>query len=344
MSANAPDSPSVCIIVPVLDGGENFALCLQSLAALSPRPAEILIVDDGSSDDSRGQAQGAGFKVLRTPHLHGGPAAARNLAAARTQADLLFFVDADVRVPADAVARVVESFRAEPALAALYGSYDDRPSAPDFLSQYKNLFHHFIHQDATGAATSFWSGCGAIRREVFTRLGGFSDAYRRPSIEDIELGYRLKKEGYQTRIIKRLQVTHLKRWTLAALVNSDVRYRAAPWAQLILRDHEFPADLNLKLSHRLSVMAAYALLDAAVFSAAPLALGCIIGLYLLNWRLYRFFAARRGVRFALAAVPLHWFYYLYSGLGFMLGLAWWLLPLTPSPNRKRRGLGEGVRG
>src|SRR5439155_18197341 len=115
------------------------------------------------------------------------PAVARNLAAGEARGAVLFFVDADVRLAPDAVARVQTEFQSDPGLAALFGSYDQLPAAPNFISQYKNLLHHFVHQDSADEGTSFWAGCGAIRRDIFASLGGFNTGYRRPSIEDIEL-------------------------------------------------------------------------------------------------------------------------------------------------------------
>ena len=328
----SPEPWHVSIIVPVYNGGEAFVRCLDALAALAPPPGEIVVVDDGSSDGSSARAQQASFRVLHTGSVRSGPASARNLGARQAQGEILFFLDADVEVRHDAVAQIIEPFCDAPCLAAAYGSYDDAPAASNFVSQYKNLFHHFVHQDASGAGTSFWAGCGAIRRDIFLRLGGFNTAYKRPSIEDIELGYRLKKMGYQTQLLKCLQVTHLKQWTLGSLLESDVRDRALPWAQLILREREFPADLNLKVSHRLSVVLVFVMLGALastiVAPAGLMAAGaCALLLLVLNLRLYRFFAARCGVWFVLRAIPLHWSYYLYSGSAFALGVVMWLQSL-----------------
>ena len=61
----------------------------------------------------------------------------------------------------------------------------------NFLSQYKNLLHHFVHQGSSSDATTFWAGCAAVDRKVFVDIGGFDAArYDQPSIEDIEMGYR----------------------------------------------------------------------------------------------------------------------------------------------------------
>ena len=185
-------------------------------------PHEVLVIDDGSEDDTVGIVQQRRCRVLRTSQAHSGPAQARNLGAVQAQGDVLLFLDADVTPHPDVVARVQAAFAADPNLDALFGSYDDHPSAPNFLSQYKNLFHHYVHQHGAETASTFWTGCGAIRREVFMRLGGFTADYGRPCIEDIELGYRLSSQGGSIRLDKALQVTHRKRWTASNLLRIDI--------------------------------------------------------------------------------------------------------------------------
>jgi hypothetical protein len=70
----------------------------------------------------------------------------------------------------------------------VFGSYDDSPPAPAFTAQYKNLIHRYYHQRPRREASTFWAGCGAVRRSVFLGLEGFDvERYRVPSIEDIEL-------------------------------------------------------------------------------------------------------------------------------------------------------------
>jgi hypothetical protein len=146
----------------------------------------------------------------------------------------------------------------------LVGSYDDAPESADFLSQYKNLMHHFVHQRSRREACTFWSGCGAIRREVFLEHGGFDESYERPAIEDIELGYRLFQAKRKLVLDPRIQVKHLKKWTFWGLLKSDVLDRGIPWTELILRDRRMPNDLNLQLSQRVSVALSFVLVALAL--------------------------------------------------------------------------------
>jgi GT2 family glycosyltransferase len=235
-------------------------------------------------------------------------------------------VDADVAVFPDAVGQMSAVFQQNPDLAAVFGSYDDRPFETNFLSQYRNLFHHYVHQTAKEEAATFWGGCGAIRREVFLKMGGFDEGYRRPAIEDIELGYRLKRAGYRIRLLKGLMVTHLKRWDMLTLLKADFFYRALPWTRLLLREGRFDNDLNLKITSRISVILTNLLLitlAGTVFLPwlVLAAFGMMGGLLVLNWDVYRFFKTKRGMLFAVKAIPWHWFYYLYSGLAFAVGYA-----------------------
>jgi glycosyltransferase involved in cell wall biosynthesis len=281
-------------------------------------------VADGDTDGSWLLAKECGAQVLRI-FPRGGPAQARNLGARAARSDILFFVDADVTLPVDAVSQVVAAFAREPDLAAVFGSYDDEPAVPNFLSQYKNLFHHYVHQTAREEACTFWGACGAIRRESFLALGGFDEQYRRPSIEDIALGYRLRKAGGKIRLCKTLQVKHLKRWGLTSLLAADFCYRALPWTTLILRERRLPNDLNLRRSSRVSVALTYGLLVAGVsawwWPGSLIVAGLVVLVLLaLNAPLYRFFWRKRGLWFAVRTVPWHWLYYFYSGLAFALGL------------------------
>ena len=316
--------PTISVIVPVYHGGEGFKQCLNALCRSDMRPAEIIVVADGNVSSDSETASAVGVHIIVLPE-RGGPARARNEGARAAYGEVLLFVDSDVLAPPGTVGLAAEAFARDPAIAALFGSYDDAPAAPDFLSQYKNLLHHYVHQNGREDAFTFWAGCGAVRRDVFLKLGGFDESYQRPSIEDIELGYRLKRAGYRVLLHKTLQVKHLKHWRLRSLLQSDIFDRALPWADLILRYGAAPDDLNLKYSNRFSVVLAWGValgLACAPWKAAALAPAAVMamGLWILNAPLYGFFFRRRGLGFAVGAALLHWLYYLYSSAAFAAAL------------------------
>lgn len=316
-------SLTVAVIVPVYNGGAKFRASLDSIRRAVPPPDELIVVGDGDTDGSSHYAEAAGMTVHRFP-TPGGPSRARNLGASRARSDILFFVDADVTVPENAIHRVKEIFAQHSEIAAVIGSYDDQPADRNFLSQYRNLLHHYVHQNGREEASTFWGACGAIRRDVFLTMGGFDETYTKPSIEDIELGYRLRKAGHAIRLCKSLQVKHWKRWTVVSMLQADVFQRALPWTQLIHRDGALVNDLNIDISGRASVILTCGLFGALLLSFwQPLLLlgAAVIGLilFILNVRLYRFFLEKRGLRFTVQSIPWHWLYFLYSGAAFAIG-------------------------
>ncbi len=315
-------SPTISVIIPVYNGGAAFRKAISGLFRTCPPPDEVIVVSDGGSDSSADTAAALGAIVIRRS-VRGGPAQARNQGARAATAEVVLFLDGDVLAPPGVIGRVRALFHGDKELAALFGSYDDEPGTSDFLSQYKNLLHHYVHQSGREQAFTFWAGCGAIRRDIFLALGGFDEKYTRPSIEDIELGYRLNRAGHKVALIKELQVKHLKRWRVSSLLRSDIMDRAIPWARLIVREGAIPDDLNLNVAGRWSAVTAWALaflLAAAVRDVAllfPAAVAAAI-LWFLNAPLYAFFYRQRGFRFMLGAVLCHWLYYVYGSAAFAL--------------------------
>jgi len=336
------DRPSVSVVIPVHNGGDKFRKCLRSLAASGTAPEEVIVASDGDSDGSWQVAEEFGARVLRNP-TRKGPAHARNLGAHTATGDILFFFDADVTIPENAVSLIIETFQHNPDVSAIIGSYDAEPSEGEVLAEFQDLVQADTLQRAKEEASTFWCGCGAIRREVFLAMGGFDERYQGPTIEDIELGYRLKIAGYRIRLLKELQVKHLKRWGIVSLLRADFLYRAIPWTNLILNEGRFIDDLNVNLSGRLSVIFTFALLSSlcGTFWIPRLmvpAIMCAAGLVLINRDLYRFFRKNRGWSFALKSIPWHWAYFFYSGIAFAIGLArhWSRVVFTSDGRRRQR--------
>lgn len=315
--------PFISVIIPVYNGEKFLPGCLDALASTSYQHYELIVVNDCSTDDSVRISRERGAVVLEMPR-QSGPGGARNLGAQRARGEVLLFVDADVLVKPDTLERVAANFMGRPEVAAVFGSYDDEPAEKNFISQYKNLFHRFVHQQSRSEAETFWAGCGAIRRDVFLELEGFDAVrYPRPAIEDIELGYRMRTRGHRIVLDKQLQAKHLKRWTLKSMLHADIFCRAVPWSMLIFESKGMVNDLNLQITDRISagllglslLILPFSLLKPQLLLLTVLLLAMIP---VLNHKLYRFFFLQKGLAFAILAFPLHLLYYLYSAVTFVL--------------------------
>ena len=272
-------------IVPATDAPPTLARCLAAIAAADDSPEEVIVVDAADLP---------------------GPAAARNEGARRASGDVLVFVDADVLVHRDAFRLVRAAFAREPRLDALFGAYDDEPEAGGLISRFRNLLHHHVHVSSAGAATTFWAGLGAIRRDRFLAAGGFDAVrYPRPSIEDVELGLRLAAAGARIELDPRLLGTHLKGWTLGEMVRSDLLDRGVPWVSLLLERRSHSTALNLGSRHRASAAASLALLASVVTHRPRAAAASVAVLVALNARFYALLLRRLGPAGAAAGVGLH---------------------------------------
>lgn len=320
------EHPLLSVIVPAFNGIRVLPRALAALVASDlPRACwELIVVDDGSTDDTAALASGWADLVIRIPGSPHGPGYARNRGVEAARGEVVVFVDADVVVHPDTLRRIAWVFARDPELGALFGSYDDRPPAPGVVSRYRNLLHHWHHQQNPGEAETFWAGCGAVRRRVFLDAGKFDEwHYRRPSIEDIELGHRVALIGKRIVLRPEIQCAHLKQWSLWNVVRTDVKDRGIPWMRLLLQEGKLGQrrSLNLKPIEKINTamvgLALLAVLLAAVLLDPRfllLAGAAVLFVGATNLPFYRFLARAGGIGFALASFPIHLLYYVLNGI------------------------------
>jgi glycosyltransferase involved in cell wall biosynthesis len=314
---------SISVIMPAYNAACLLPRVLPPLIGLARAGEvdEVIVVDDRSTDDTAAVARGIGAKLVETP-VNGGPGAARNLAAGIATGDVLWFVDSDVVAWPDGAGRIRAAF-ADPEVAAVFGSYDDAPEGRHWFSRYKNLLHRYHHQRARRDARTFWAGCGAVRAGVFRELGGFDvETYRVPSIEDIELGYRISGAGHRIVVDPQLQGKHLKVWTYRNAIATDIYRRALPWSRLMILREGLTDDLNTSVGERLRAgLAGLLLLSVLALPFVPAAWPATVVLLLLafaaNLDFARMLARNGGLPFALASILFHQFYYVYSAAAYV---------------------------
>lgn len=313
---------TISVIMPAYKASHLLDQVLTPLLAMraSGEVDEVLVVDDVSPDDTADKARAMGATVL-VMAKNGGPGAARNLAAQYAKGDILWLVDSDV-IAWPGGGEIIRRAFGEPGVEAVFGSYDATPAGTPWFSRYKNLTHRFYHQRAHREATTFWAGCGAIGAEMYCKIGGFDvETYKVPSIEDIELGYRIKRAGGRILVLPELQGKHLKVWTMRNAIFTDLFRRALPWSRLMIAREGVADDLNTSKAERVkAVVAGLFLLSVPGLVLAPslwpLTLGLAAAALALNWAFARFLAAHGGIGFAVASLLFHQVYYVYSASAF----------------------------
>jgi hypothetical protein len=175
---------------------------------------------------------------------------------------------------------------------------------------------------------------GAVRRDVFNSIGGFdNERFAVPSIEDIELGVRLREAGHRILLTGDIQAKHLKKWEIVSLVRTEIFCRAMPWSKLILTRQKMINDMNLKTNDRLSAaLVGLSLLLVPFVFWQPLTIviimSCLFAIFFLNRQIFSFFARKKGILFTFGTFWWQYFYFFYSGVTFVFCWFYYALPLA----------------
>lgn len=326
------DTPELSIIVPAHNAAPFLERALGALSASDLPKAiwELIVVDDGSTDGTAIVAARYADKVVRLPGKPRGPAYARNRGVEQSSGKILIFLDADVVVHSDTLSRFRALLAARPEVGAVFGAYDTFPSAQNLVSHYRNLLHSYVHSRNPGPSETFWAGAGAVRREAFLEAGMYDEwHYPLPQIEDIELGARIREQGWIILLDPSIEVTHLKRWSLRGMLQTDFKNRGVPWARLLAHRGRSlrGGSLNVSLAEKFKTALAWvgvALVAGGLWKGneyiALSGLSVALGVVALCAPFLRFLARVGGVKLMLAAIPLHYAYYLLNAVSFVVGV------------------------
>jgi glycosyltransferase involved in cell wall biosynthesis len=321
------------VVVPVHNGAATLRQCLRAIRAsdLSRDTLEVIVVDQNSDDASAAIAARYADTVVRLTTGGARAAYARNRGAELGSGEVVAFVDADIMVRPDTLPRMLYMLREQPHLQAISASRDANPVAHNFVSQYWSLLLHFAERKHHEFGANFGSGCGMIRRSTLV-LAGMYDEWRFGvgNLEGIELGQRLAAAGHHIFFSHELQVTQLRRWTARSVVR-EVWGRTALLARSLGYRRSLastPGEVAFTLTR--AAVPALAVLSIALLSAgflpepswllrASLAAALVM---LINLPVLRFYARERGLLFAIAALPVHFFYQV---VGAMAMCAGWLM-------------------
>ena len=218
----------VSVIVPARNAGATLGACLDALAGQGvPGPAaELLVVDDASTDETRAVASRPGVQVLSGPGR--GPAAARNAGARRARGELLVFLDADTVPEPGWLAEILAPLSA-PEVVAVKGRY--RTCQRSLIARFAQLeFEWKYDRLARAARVDFVdTGNAAYRRRALLEAGGFDEGFT--SSEDVELAFRLAQRGARLAFNPRAAVFHRHADRLGDYLVKKVR-QAATRAQV----------------------------------------------------------------------------------------------------------------
>jgi len=326
-------SDNISVIIPAYNAAATLGRCLAALSEQSRPPAEIIVVDDGSSDDTAELAQRHGVRLVR--QANAGPAAARNAGARAARGELLLFTDADCAPAPDWVERMAAAF-ADLAVAGAKGVYQTtqvEPVARFVQLEYEDKYDRMRKQERIDFVDTY---SAAYRRDLFLRAGGFDTTFPSASVEDQEFSFRLAQAGNRLVFVPDARVAHIHDRTLAEYAQR--KFWIGYWKALVTR--RYPSKL-IRDSHTPQVLKLQMGLGGA--GGAVLALGAMLRrTRLLRWGLNCWVAFglttlpfvrkawSKDRKVALLA-PLLLFVRAWAlGVGFVLGNLRWLTSAEPA--------------
>lgn len=321
--------PLYSVIVPAFQAAGTIGACLEALAGQTiPRECyEIIVVDDGSTDDTAAIARQAGVCVITQPNE--GPAAARNRGASAARGGLLLFTDADCAPVPGWVAALAAPFT-DSRVAGAKGAYLSRQRG--VVPRFTQLEYEDRYDRMAGAETIDFvdTYSAAYRRDVFLANGGFDPAFLID--EDQEFSFRLAEKGYRLVFVPDARVYHRHNPTLRAYVRR--KFLIGHWKVLVAQRHPGRAvqdshtPQSVKVQMGLAAVTLAGLLVSLLLgwltrSAAPVALvvtGLAAAVFLLTEIPFLEKVRRKDPGVVLPAIGLLWVRALALGSGFALGL------------------------
>jgi len=126
----------ISVIIPVYNSKYTISRCIDAVLDSDNPNFECIVLDDSSSDGSLDIVKQKPVRVVELKDGPHGPAYVRNFGAGVASGEILLFIDADVIIQQDTLAKVINIFCCNPTVVALFGSYDKNPGDSGFLSQY----------------------------------------------------------------------------------------------------------------------------------------------------------------------------------------------------------------
>lgn len=233
LAASSEDG-RVGVVVPAFNEARSIAACLRSLQNQRGVTIDLVVVDDGSTDDTAAIAQAAGARVIRRSS-NGGAGRARNEGVRHVEGDFLFFAEADGCYAPDFLQTCLRALT-DPEVAASIAlgvaAWTNRDNA---VTRWGNAV--WIAAHSLVALGRRGTGAWCYRREVFAALGGFDESRRHG--EDLELARRLARRGRRTGVAGWATMRHrnpdswrawaLVAWRQARARGLDEQPRALAW-------------------------------------------------------------------------------------------------------------------
>jgi len=320
----------VSVIIPVYNDSENLKKCLESIFISKYKNFEVIVSDDGSSDNSYDVAKQFPCKIIRLMKNQGA-ATARNIGAKYATGSILYFVDSDIVLEEDTIENIVRHYEENKNIDIICGYWAKdslkKGAFPEFIGL--KYFYFVIlakqrnknnHSCSLINPSSF-----AVKKSVFEEIGGFNQKYRSSVGEDYELSQRIFEKGYNVHSFEDTCIKHHFKEIIPAF--RLIFQRTSAWITLFIKKKRFEKWGNATKSEAVTTMVVFFATLSFILSFISvyyLFLSCLLLLVLLlrNFLFYFVFIPKeKGVKFIFLTIYFDYLLYLCIGLGALYGFA-----------------------
>jgi glycosyltransferase involved in cell wall biosynthesis len=251
---------SVSIVIPTFNGASRISSCLRSLQAVASPQVEILVVDDGSTDNIA-EVISQFPRVRLLTQANTGPAAARNRGAAEASGQVILFTDDDCIPESNWVEAMLEPFKDPEVVGAkgIYRSRQTRLLARFVQIEYEDKYRIMRTLPDIDFIDTYSAG---YRRDRFFGMDGYDTSFPVASSEDIELSYRMSARNWKMKFVPAAVVYHTHPDSLTSYLRK--KYKFAFWRVMAIWKNPQKA---IKDSHTPQMMKLQLLLGPALITA-----------------------------------------------------------------------------
>ncbi|HEY6803766.1 MAG TPA: glycosyltransferase [Pyrinomonadaceae bacterium] len=203
---------TISVVVPVYNAETTISATIEHLLRQSLTPDEIIVVDDGSTDETANLLKAFAGQITVLSKTNGGPASARNAGIQASSSSLIAFTDSDCLPDEEWLQELVKGFKSD-LVSGVGGSVE--AATDGLVGEYIDL-HGWMNpqQEASGIVTSLVTANACFRSDVLQQTNLFDERFPGPGAEDTELSIRVRSAGYELSFVKTALVRHLHKKTV----------------------------------------------------------------------------------------------------------------------------------
>ncbi len=300
----------ISIVIPTYNAAKFMPNLLDSIFKQVTDDMEVVIVDDCSTDNTVEIVNKYPARVIQLGK-NGGPARARNIGVEAAKGEIIFFLDSDVVVLDGTMKEVKDCFDKDPSANCVIGICATEPLNKGFVPTYMAMFE-YIHLIGTkdNKVSVFAPRCGAIKKDLFQKVGGYDESYKGADVEDFELARRINKVDCiilnPRMLVKHQFVNNFQE----AVINYFKR--AVMWIHLFLKEKKFDNAGPTAPSNGVAAICAFFSLISLFFipliNTAKYAFILLLIIFMLaNLRWWNFMRKEAGLLFSIKAIFLNYF-------------------------------------